>query len=69
MTSAPDNKRDNYHIVSLIGQGAYGQVFKARRKGTGQFVAIKTIKKKYSSDDLGTNRKRTLLACVSRSKS
>jgi hypothetical protein len=24
-------------------------VFKARRKGTGQFVAIKTIKKKYTN--------------------
>lgn len=47
MSQSLDSKRDNYHIVSLIGQGAYGQVFKARRKGTGQFVAIKTIKKKY----------------------
>lgn len=53
-----DSKRDNYHIVSLIGQGAYGQVFKARRKGTGQFVAIKTIKKKYVLVEVGTNRKK-----------
>jgi fused-like protein len=30
----------------LIGQGAYGQVYKARKKFTGQFVAIKSIKKK-----------------------
>lgn len=59
MNSSLDNKRDNYHIVSLIGQGAYGQVFKARRKGTGQFVAIKTIKKKYAGCNAGTSRRRT----------
>lgn len=39
-------KKENYHILSLIGQGAYGHVYKARRKMTGQFVAIKSIKKK-----------------------
>lgn len=39
-------KKENYHILSLIGQGAYGHVYKARRKLTGQFVAIKSIKKK-----------------------
>ena len=43
-----DNKRDtNYHIISHIGQGAYGQVYKGRKKQTGQIVAIKTMKKKY----------------------
>lgn len=41
-----ENKKDNYQIISLIGQGAYGQVYKGRRKYTGQFVAIKSIKKK-----------------------
>ena len=41
-----ENKKENYHIISLIGQGAYGSVYKARRKFTGQFVAIKSIKKK-----------------------
>ena len=41
-----ENKKENYHILSLIGQGAYGHVYKARRKLTGQFVAIKSIKKK-----------------------
>lgn len=41
-----ENKKENYHILSLIGQGAYGNVYKARRKMTGQFVAIKSIKKK-----------------------
>ena len=41
-----EKKTDNYHILSLIGKGAYGEVYKARKKLTGQFVAIKTIKKK-----------------------
>ena len=41
-----EGKRENYHIISLIGKGAYGEVYKARKKQTGQFVAIKTIKKK-----------------------
>lgn len=42
-----ENRRDNnYHIISHIGQGAYGQVYKARKKQTGQIVAIKTMKKK-----------------------
>jgi serine/threonine protein kinase len=41
-----ENKKDNYHIMSLIGKGAYGHVYKARKKYTGQFVAIKSIKKK-----------------------
>lgn len=41
-----ESKRQNYHIISLIGKGAYGEVYKARKKLTGQFVAIKTIKKK-----------------------
>lgn len=44
--SGSESKKDNYHILSLIGQGAYGHVYKARRKFTGQFVAIKSIKKK-----------------------
>lgn len=45
-----ENKKENYQIISLIGQGAYGQVYKARKKLTGQFVAIKSIKKKGKSE-------------------
>ena len=45
-----ENKKENYQIISLIGQGAYGQVYKARKKFTGQFVAIKSIKKKGKSE-------------------
>ena len=41
-----ETKKEDYHILSLIGKGAYGDVYKARKKYTGQIVAIKTIKKK-----------------------
>jgi serine/threonine protein kinase len=30
-----------YQSLGLLGQGASGQVFKARQRSTGQFVAIK----------------------------
>ncbi len=45
-----DKKKENYHIISLIGKGAYGDVYKARKRMTGQLVAIKTIKKKGKSE-------------------
>ena len=37
---------DDYHIVDLIGEGSFGKVYKARRKGTGLIVAMKFIIKK-----------------------
>jgi fused-like protein len=37
---------ENYHVIELIGEGSFGKVFKARRKGTGLVVALKTIVKK-----------------------
>ena len=51
------SKRDNYHILSLIGQGAFGKVYKGRRKGTSQICALKIIPKKGKSEkDLANNR-------------
>lgn len=35
---------NNYEVVDLIGQGAYGVVLKAKRKDNGQNVAIKKFK-------------------------
>ena len=35
---------NNYEVVELIGEGAYGVVLKARRKDNGQRVAIKKFK-------------------------
>ncbi|RNF07231.1 mitogen-activated protein kinase kinase 2 [Trypanosoma rangeli] len=41
---------ENYLIVELIGEGSFGKVYKARRKGTGQVVAMKFIVKKGKND-------------------
>ncbi|CAJ0940562.1 unnamed protein product [Ranitomeya imitator] len=48
---------DEYEIIETIGTGAYGVVSSARRKGTGQKVAIKKIPNAF---DVVTNAKRTL---------
>uniref|UniRef100_A0A8C5Q1L7 Mitogen-activated protein kinase n=1 Tax=Leptobrachium leishanense TaxID=445787 RepID=A0A8C5Q1L7_9ANUR len=48
---------DEYQIIETIGTGAYGVVSSARRKDTGQRVAIKKIPNAF---DVVTNAKRTL---------
>ncbi|KAM4698034.1 mitogen-activated protein kinase 7 [Rhinophrynus dorsalis] len=48
---------DEYEIIETIGVGAYGVVSSARRKETGQKVAIKKIPNAF---DVVTNAKRTL---------
>lgn len=37
---------DQYEIVCLIGEGSFGKVYKARVKGCGNIVAMKSISKK-----------------------
>ncbi|GAA6011222.1 hypothetical protein JCM11491_006763 [Sporobolomyces phaffii] len=39
-------KVDNFHIVTQVGQGGYGEVYLARHKETNQVVALKKMKKK-----------------------
>jgi len=39
-------KLDNFHIVTQVGQGGYGEVYLARHKETNQVVALKKMKKK-----------------------
>ncbi|XP_054165274.1 cyclin-dependent kinase 5 homolog, partial [Oppia nitens] len=41
----------NYEILSKIGEGTYGQVFKANCTTTGRLVAIKKIINRYKTDD------------------
>ncbi|MGH0188368.1 UNVERIFIED_CONTAM: hypothetical protein FKN15_029281 [Acipenser sinensis] len=48
---------DEYDIIETIGTGAYGVVSSARRRSTGQQVAIKKIPNAF---DVVTNAKRTL---------
>ncbi len=38
---------ENYHTLNLIGEGSFGKVYKGRKKGSGQIVALKFIPKKY----------------------
>jgi protein kinase len=42
---------ERYKILSTVGDGAYGNVYKAVNKATGEVVAIKKMKKKYYSWD------------------
>ncbi|EHB09834.1 Mitogen-activated protein kinase 7 [Heterocephalus glaber] len=51
------NVGDEYEIIETIGNGAYGVVSSARRRLTGQQVAIKKIPNAF---DVVTNAKRTL---------
>jgi len=37
---------ENYYILNPIGEGAFGKVFKGRKKNTGQIVALKFIPKR-----------------------
>jgi fused-like protein len=37
---------ENYIILEMIGEGAFGKVYKGQRKSTNQIVAIKKILKK-----------------------
>jgi len=39
-------KLDNFHIVTQVGQGGYGEVYLARHKETNQVVALKKMKKR-----------------------
>lgn len=38
---------ENYIILEMIGEGAFGKVYKGQRKSTNQIVAMKKIIKKY----------------------
>ncbi|CAG2115179.1 unnamed protein product [Medioppia subpectinata] len=41
----------NYELLTLIGEGTYGQVFKAQDVSTGRLVAIKKIINRLTSDE------------------
>jgi fused-like protein len=41
---------DKYHVLHPIGEGAFGKVFKGRRKKSGQIVALKFMSKRGKSE-------------------
>jgi tRNA A-37 threonylcarbamoyl transferase component Bud32 len=45
-----------YEVVGKIGQGAMGEVYKARDPGLGRFVAIKTISQRLDANELMRQR-------------
>lgn len=36
---------DNYIVISFVGEGSFGRVFKAKHKDTDAVVALKVIRK------------------------
>ena len=43
---------NKYEIIGIVGEGAYGIVYKAKNKDTGQFVAIKKFKESAEEDKI-----------------
>lgn len=48
---APFRVKQNYEVVKLLGEGAYGRVFLAKRKSDGTVVALKAIAREAISSD------------------
>lgn len=48
---APFRVKQEYDVVKLLGEGAYGRVFLAKRKSDGQTVALKAIARDAISND------------------
>ena len=46
----PPKVTEPFEFLGLVGQGAYGKVFKARERATGALVALKKIKSEHAQD-------------------
>ena len=53
-------KMEKYHVIDVIGEGSFGKVYKARKKFSGQIVAIKFIPKRGKMDKELKNIKREI---------
>ena len=41
MHQIPSNKLEEYNFLQVLGSGAFGKVYKAEMKKTGEVVAVK----------------------------
>ena len=41
---------NKYEIIGIVGEGAYGVVYKAKNKDNGDYVAIKKFKESADED-------------------
>lgn len=39
--------KNSFNMISVIGTGAYGKVLLVKKKDSGEYFAMKVIKKKY----------------------
>ena len=39
-----DNPEEKYELLELVGEGTYGEVYKALEKDTGELIGIKIVK-------------------------
>jgi len=46
----PPKATEPFEFLGLVGQGAYGKVFKARERATGALVALKKVKSEHTQD-------------------
>jgi len=47
-----NNNMNKYEIIGIVGEGAYGIVYKAKNKDSGAFVAIKKFKESAEEDQI-----------------
>jgi serum/glucocorticoid-regulated kinase 2 len=58
---------DDFTLLSVVGEGAYGRVMQVRKKDTGEMLAIKMLRKDYiqrRNQILHTKTERNVLARV-----
>ncbi|XP_019219366.1 serine/threonine-protein kinase 36 isoform X1 [Oreochromis niloticus] len=51
---------NSYHVLSLVGEGSFGRVYKGRRKGSGMVVALKFMPKLGRSENQLRSLKREI---------